>query len=59
MKAKQIRSIVNSLKSHPLPDPCICCVYFLLFQGAIIYVGATEDLTQRIRSHWKSEKLFD
>lgn len=59
MTAKSIVSLVTKLKETPLPNPCICGVYFLLSKCQVVYVGASEDIEQRIRSHWKTTDKED
>lgn len=36
----------------------ICCIYFLIYQGEVIYIGKTIDLAQRIAAH-KHVWMFD
>lgn len=35
------------------------CVYLLLHQGKVIYIGASKCVKQRIKTHFKNGKVFD
>ena len=34
-------------------------VYFLLYEGEVVYVGSSENVHLRLKSHLNSEKLYD
>jgi len=44
MNTDDIQSLISGLKECPLPEPNICCVYFLIAGKQIVYIGATTDL---------------
>jgi len=58
-KFAEVESLIGELPKLVERDP-ICCIYFLVRSGEVVYVGQTSDLVTRIRSH-RSEgtKQFD
>jgi len=45
---------IRALKTIEIPDPPVMAVYFLLLKGVVVYVGSTENLEQRVMSHFMS-----
>ena len=59
-----LHELIGQLKEMPMPNESICGVYFLMYHKRVVYVGASADIEQRIRSHWKTTeredgKMFD
>lgn len=53
---EQLRPFATHLQRMPLQHPP--CVYFLMKEGRVVYVGQTVELRRRIKSH-RVEKDFD
>ena len=42
-----------------IPEPALPCVYFLIFDREIVYVGQTISLPKRLQEHRALGKVFD
>lgn len=38
--------------------PSVNGIYFLLYEGDVVYVGKASNIATRLRAHWKSEKVW-